>query len=57
MPTINDFIQSVATDHLTDATSSIHDLLGQRVLQALDTRKQEIAGALFQAKDEMTENA
>lgn len=48
MSTINDLIQSVASDQLSDATNSAHDLLGQRVLHALDTRKHEIASALFQ---------
>jgi len=48
MSNISDLIQSVATDKLTDATGSVHELLGQRVLDALDTRKQEIASALFQ---------
>lgn len=48
MPTISDLIHSVATDQLSTATDSVHELLGQRVLQALDTHKQDIASALFQ---------
>ncbi len=48
MSTINDIIYSVASEQLSDATSSVHDLLGQRVIQALDTRKHEIASILFQ---------
>lgn len=57
MPTISDFIQSVATDQLADATNSIHDLLGQRVLQALDTHKYEIASTLFQNTTDTSEGA
>lgn len=52
MSSISDFIQSVATDRLADATNSFQDLVGQRVLQALDTRKHEIASSLFQTSDE-----
>ena len=48
MSSINDLIQSVASDQLSDAINSVHDLLGNRVLQALDTRKHEIASSLFQ---------
>ena len=48
MSSINDLIQSVASDQLSDATNSVHDLLGNRVLQALDTSKHEIASSLFQ---------
>lgn len=55
MNTISDLIQSVVTDRLADATTSAHDLLGQRVLQALDTRKHEIASSLFQDTVEIPE--
>lgn len=49
MSSISDFIQSVASDQLVDATNVVHDLLGQRVLNALDTRKHDIASVLFQS--------
>lgn len=58
MPTISDMIHSIATDQLADATTIAHDVLGQRVLQALDTHKHDIAASLFQdAPTEPTEGA
>lgn len=44
---IADTINLVANQQYADATSIVHDLLGNRVMAALETHKQSIAQNLF----------
>jgi TRAP-type C4-dicarboxylate transport system substrate-binding protein len=53
---IADCITLVANDQAGEATGLVHDLLGARVLDALQSHKQEIAKTLFApSADALTE--
>lgn len=47
MATIHDVLGFVAKDQLADAITATHDVLGHKVLQALEDRKIDLAQQLF----------
>lgn len=49
MTTPHDVLSFIASDQLVDATHALHDVLGQKVLNALEDRKIDIANQLFPA--------
>lgn len=47
MTTPHDVLGFITNDQLADATHALHDVLGQKVLSALEDRKMDIASQLF----------
>jgi hypothetical protein len=51
----NDFISKVAEGKAADAKEALKDILSARAFDALDSRKQELAGNLFGGSNQHTE--
>lgn len=55
MPTSHDIFQSIVQDQFASATTLVGELLNQRIIQSLDTRKHEMASTLFQSSSDSHE--